>query len=275
MLRFAAIFTAAVVFGFVALGFTGISPLLEPLEQRLLFTPRGSDAGPPASAFGPRASGVEEVRLATGDGVTLHGWLKRPALRRSDGRYPLVIVYGGARKEISDFLRSAQVPAEWGWLMVNYRGFGQSGGRSSERAVIADAVRIYDWAAARPDVDTSSIVLLGRSLGSYVAVAVAAVRKARAAILLTPFDSFVALGVKRFPSLPIDWLLAGRYDPAAIAPSVSVPALFVLAENDDVTPMEHGQALARAWGGLTQTVLLRGASHYGVERRDEFWRSTP
>jgi pimeloyl-ACP methyl ester carboxylesterase len=139
--------------------------------------------------------------------------------------------------------------------------------------VVEDAKRIYDWAAARQDVDKTSIVVLGRSLGSYVAVAVAAVRHTRAAILATPFDSFVALGEKRFPLLPVNWLLSGRFDPAALAPRVLAPALFVLAEDDDITPAENGRALARAWGGNTQTVLLRGANHYGIERRDEFWRS--
>ncbi len=52
-----------------------------------------------------------------------------------------------------------------------------------------------------------------------------------------------------------------------------MPALFLLAEDDDVTPVENGRALASRWGGFTTTVLLRGASHFGIERRDDFWRS--
>ena len=68
-------------------------------------------------------------------------------------------------------------------------------------------------------------------------------------------------------------LLNGRYDSAGIAPTIKVPALFVLAESDDVTPMEHGAALARAWGGPQRTVTLAGARHYGIERRHEFWNA--
>jgi pimeloyl-ACP methyl ester carboxylesterase len=63
----------------------------------------------------------------------------------------------------------------------------------------------------------------------------------------------------------------GRYDAAALAPKIKVPALFVLAERDDVTPAARGAALAKAWGGPQHTVTLAGARHYGVERRDEFW----
>jgi pimeloyl-ACP methyl ester carboxylesterase len=54
---------------------------------------------------------------------------------------------------------------------------------------------------------------------------------------------------------------------------VSVPALFVLAEKDEITPVENGRALAQKWGGLKELVLLHGATHSGIEQRDEYWGS--
>jgi len=245
---------------------------VDSIEQRFVFDPLPVDLKL-LQAISAGTSDVEEVRIQTADGVTLHGWLKRPERLRAGERYPLVIVYGGVRREISGFVAEARGPGRWGWLMVNYRGFGLSGGLPTERAVLEDAKRVYDWAAARPDVDAANIVVLGRSLGSYVAVAVAAARQARAAILATPFDSATALGERWLPHLPLQWLIGGRFDPAALAPRISVPALFVLAEKDDVTPVENGRALARQWGGLTRTVLLPGATHSGIEAREEFWRS--
>ena len=266
---------ALVVIGILTVGvlsFPGVQPLLDPLEHKFLFSPRPGGAER-LTRVASRDSGLEEVRLATPDGVILHGWLKRPAKLRRGERYPLVIVYGGVRRELSEFAQRARAPGKWGWLLVNYRGFGLSEGVPTERSVIEDAKAIYDWAAGRPDVDRSNIVVLGHSLGSYVAVTVAAARQARAAILAMPFDSFLALAEKRYPHLPLGWLVDGRFDSAALAPAVSAPALFVLAELDDVTPVEHGRALAAAWGGRAQTVLLRGATHTGIEGRDEFWRS--
>lgn len=243
--------------------------VMESIEQRLVFDPIPVDAQMLRS-IPLLAEGVQEVHLPMPDGVVLHGWLKRPARLRPGEKYPLVIVYGGVRREISEFVE--QAPAgRWGWLMVNYRGFGLSGGVPTERAVLEDAKRVYDWAATQPDVDAGSIVVLGRSLGSYVAVTVAAARRARAAILATPFDSAVALGEKRFPLLPVRWFVGRKFDPAALAPAVSVPALFVLAENDEITPAENGRALAQKWGGLKQLVLLPGATHSGIESREEFW----
>jgi pimeloyl-ACP methyl ester carboxylesterase len=271
MRRLPAVFavSAGLLLAVAALG--GYDFLVEPLEARLLFSPWPVDRDRLQALASPRER-IEEVRLTMPDGITLHGWLKRPAVRPAQG-YPLVIVYGGVRREVSEFVRHSHAPREWGWLVVNYRGFGLSEGAPSGHAVVEDAKRIYDWAAARPDVDARNIVVLGRSLGTHVAVAVAAARQARAAILATPFDSFAALAERHLPATLADWVLAGRYDPASLAPLISVPALFVLAENDTVTPAENGRALASRWGGVTKTVLLAGAGHGGIERRDEFWRS--
>ena len=249
---------------------TGCNLILEPIEHRFLFRPWGGDPARLVS-LAARDSRVEEVWLPTPDGVTLHGWLKRPKAAQPGAKSPLVIVFGGARRETSWLIDRAESPAHWAWLFVNYRGFGLSEGEPSERAVVADARLIFDYAAARADVDATKIVLLGRSLGTYFTVALAGSRRVRGAILATPFDSIAAVGEERYPWLPVGLILNGRYDAAAIAPKVTVPALFVLAENDDVTPLENGAALARAWGGPSKTVTLAGARHYGIERRHEFW----
>jgi len=255
-----------------ALATAGCSLVLDPIEQRLLYRPWSSSPAYLAS-LASAENGVEEVRLKTADGVMLHGWLKHPRRARPVERFPLVIVFGGVRRETSWMIDRARRPDAWGWLFVNYRGYGLSEGAPSEPVVVDDARLVYDYAASRPDVDASNIVVLGRSLGSYVAVKVAATRPARAAILATPFDSLAAIGAKRYPYLPLGLLLGERYDSAAVAPSVKAPALFVFAEHDNVTPVENGAALASAWGGPYRTLTLAGARHYGIERREEFWRA--
>lgn len=251
---------------------SGCNLILEPIEHRFLFRPWGGDAARLAS-IAASDNGIEEIRLPTRDGVTLHGWLKRPRTARSGERFPLVIVFGGARRETSWLIDRAAGPEQWGWLFINYRGFGLSEGDPSERVVVADTRLIYDYAVARPDVDATKIVVLGRSLGTYFTVALASSRALRGAILATPFDSIAAVGEERYPWLPVGLILNGRYDAAVMAPKIKVPALFVLAENDDVTPMQNGVALAHAWGGPRRIVTLAGARHYGIERREEFWNA--
>jgi pimeloyl-ACP methyl ester carboxylesterase len=263
LLSTTAIAAALVVAGCVA-------PLFEPLERPLIFRPRALDQAE-ARALS-HANHIVEVRVPTTDGVMLHGWLRRPEQWLPGTPHPLVIMYGGVGQEVSEFVLRAHAGGHWGWLMINYRGFGLSGGSPSERKVLADGKRIYDWAAAQPDIDATNIVVLGRSLGSYVAIAVAAARRVRAAILATPFDSAAALGEEHFTrGLPLGWLVQGRYNPSLIAPLVSAPALFLLAEKDDVTPVKNGLALARRWGGKAKTVLLPGVGHTGLESHEEFW----
>ena len=247
-----------------------MAPLLEPFEPQLVFRPRALAEEDVKALAG--ISRIEEVRLATTDGLRLHGWLKRPERWTPGKPHRLVIVYGGVGQEISEFVSVAHARPDWGWLTINYRGFGLSEGSPSERAVLGDAKIIYDWATARPDIDAANIVVLGRSLGTYVAIAVAAARKVRAAILATPFDSAAALGEEHY-RVPLGWLVQSRYNPALMAPMVSAPALFLLAEKDEVTPVKNGLALARRWGGRVKTVLLPGAGHRGVENREEFWAS--
>lgn len=250
-----------------------VAPFIEPLEESLVFRPQPLDVQHVKALAA--AGRIEEVRLETPDGYKLHGWLKRPEHWQPGNPHPLVIVYGGVGQEVSEFVprlaTSHASAGEWGWLMINYRGFGLSQGSPSERTVLSDAKLVYDWAQARADIDGANIVVLGRSLGSYVAIAVAAARKVRAAILATPFDSAAALGEQHFYGLPVGWLVQGRYNPSLMAPGVSAPALFVLAEKDTVTPVKNGLALAKRWGGLAKTVLLAGAGHRGVEEREEYW----
>lgn len=268
LLRCRSLFATLAVAGAMIAG--GCNLILEPIEQRFLFRVRSVD---PAylNTIASRERGIEEVRLKTSDGVTLHGWLKHPVAPRPTRRFPLVIVFGGVRRETSWLIDRGDKPERWGWLFINYRGFGLSEGEPSERVLLEDAGLIYDYASARPDVDPSNIVVLGRSLGTYFSIALAKTRQLRGAILATPFDSFAALGTARYPWLPVGLILNGRYDAAAIAPKIKVPALFVIAEHDDVTPAARGAALASAWGGPQRTVTIAGARHYGIERRDEFW----
>lgn len=247
-----------------------VAPLLEPLEPQFIFRPRALDEDHARALAHARR--VEAVDVVTADGLVLRGWLRHPEHWTPGQRHPLVIVYGGIGQEISEFVAAAHASADWGWLTINYRGFGLSEGSPSERTVLDDAKRVYDWALARPDVDSANIVVLGRSLGTYVAIAVAAARKVRAAILATPFDSAAALGEEHY-RVPLAWLVQNHYNPALIAPMVSAPALFLLAEKDQVTPVKNGLALAHRWGGVVKTVLLRGVGHRGLEDRAEFWSS--
>lgn len=242
----------------------GCALLRDPLEARLLYRPWPADPERLA-AYSKSIPNVEDVTLSAEDGATLRGWLQKPAGKQT---FPLVIVFGSAVREVSSLLEQ-QKAADWGWLMVNYRGFGLSEGRPNEDLVISDAKLVYDYAVGRADVDAGRVVVLGRSIGSAVAISLASERTLAGVILGTPFTSLAEVANLRYPGISL--LVGDRYDSASRAPRVRYPALFLIAGNDQVAPPDSGERLAQVWGGEARVVRIPGASHYSAERNPEYW----
>lgn len=222
-----------------------------------------------------RYPAVEEVQLAAADGTRLHGWLVKP---QAASPAPLVIYFGGNAEEVSWMLDAVGDPVRGetpgiAWLLVNYRGYGLSEGSPSEAALVADALVLYDFATAHPAVDPQRIVAFGRSLGSGVAVALAAQRPVRAVVLVSPFDSLASVAKHHYPYLPVDWLLRHPFDSIALAPALRQPLLCFIAERDEVIPPAHSERLFAAWGGAKRKVALAGAGHNDTDGADGFWPS--
>jgi hypothetical protein len=218
-----------------------------------------------------RYPAVEEVKVAAEDGTQLHGWLVKP---QAPG--PLVIYFGGNAEEVSWMLDAVGDPVRGatpgvGWLLVNYRGYGLSEGSPSEAALVADALVLYDFAAKQSAVAAQRIVAFGRSLGSGVAVPLAAQRPVRAVVLVAPYDSVAALAKRYYPYLPVDLILKHRFDSLALAPELRQPLLCFIAERDEVIPPAHSERLFEAWGGPKRRVALKGAGHNDTDGADGFW----
>lgn len=244
-------------------------PLVAWLAQdRLIFFPRSLDDARRA-AIGRQFPAAKELFHAAADGTRLHAW-------HVPGRGPLVVYFGGNAEDVSWMLERIGDPArgetpETGWLLVDYRGYGASAGAPSEKALVADALAWFDLAATLPGVDRTRILAFGRSLGSGVAVQLAAARPLRALILASPYDSLAAVARHHYWYLPVDWMLRHRFDSAARAPALKQPLLALVAERDEVIPPERAEALVRAWGGEKRSVWLAAAGHNSVDAHPLFW----
>jgi pimeloyl-ACP methyl ester carboxylesterase len=218
----------------------------------------------------PRA---QPFALASADGPRLRGWLVSPG---SAARAPLVLYFGGNAEEVSGMLEAVGDPARGAtpgvaWLLVNYRGYGASEGAPSERALVADALALYDHARQLPGIDAARVFTFGRSLGSGVAVALAAQRPLRGVILVTPFDSLVAVAKRYYPYLPVNWMLKHRFDSLTRARKLAAPLLCLIAAGDAVIPPSHGLRLFEAWAGAKRKVVLAAAGHNDVDAAPTFW----
>ena len=241
-----------------AVGYLGVAALVWLAQESLIFYPRAVAA--PAAA--PQGWRIEQVVHATRDGTRIAGVLVLPPMERA----PLVIYFGGNAEEVTEYAGDA--PRTYGdraVLFVNYRGYGASGGRPGEAALVADGIELFDWARARGDIDGERIAVHGRSLGTGVAVQVAAARPVRCVILTSPFASALDVAREMYPWLPVSLLLRHPFDSAAHAPRLRAPALFLMGEADDLIPRRHSERLAGMWGGPKELVTFEGFGHNDLD----------
>jgi uncharacterized protein len=223
--------------------------------------------------------GVQALRIKRGD-VTIKVWALHPSAQ------PALLYFGGNGEDvganIQDFERAFPDRAIY---LVNYRGYGGSTGQPSEAALIADGEAIYDQLAAQHD----HIIVMGRSLGTGVATALAterpatersareppagaAARPVAGLVLVTPYDSIANVGAGRYPWLPVRWLIKDSYDSAARIGKVKAPVLVLVAENDDSILRPRSDALiAAAPAGLTHVVVIPSAGHNDIETFPAYW----
>jgi pimeloyl-ACP methyl ester carboxylesterase len=233
------------------------------LQGRLLFFPS------PLSPETRRALADHAIRFDH-DGVELHGWLVRN--QEPDGR-PFLIYYGGNGEELSwNVPRFTELPIA-GVLLVNYRGYGDSQGQPSSSALTADAAFIFDELVRREGLSPDEIVLMGRSLGSGVAVDLAARRPVAGLILVTPFDRLSSIASHHYPFLPVRLLMRHEMDSIGLAPEVAAPSLVILAERDRTVPPQYGRRLHEALAGRAELVTVAGADHNDLDGHREYWRA--
>jgi pimeloyl-ACP methyl ester carboxylesterase len=231
------------------------------MQDKLIFQPRPLPETE-RQAIAARHPDVADIFLQAADGTRLHAW----HFKSSPGA-PLVMYFGGNAEEVSWMLD--YVPRRDGgasWLLIDYRGYGSSDGAPSEQSLESDAAAWYDYfAAANP-----RIFAFGRSLGSGVAVHLAAERTLQGVVLIAPFDSMVQVGKRHYPLLPVDWLLRHRFDSMSLAPKLTTPLLCIVATHDEVIPAEHAQRLYDAWAGPKKLVEL-SAGHNSIDGHPDYW----
>ena len=248
----------------VVAGYVAIAVLVWALQDRMIFLPQPQGI---ATVPLPDRWSSEDVIINVADGISLYAVLVKPP----GGPAPLVIYFGGNAEDVTYLAQFADHYGGSALLLPQYRGFGRSQGRPSEAHLLADAVTFYDAMEKRADIQRSHISLHGRSLGSGVAVFLASQRTPRKVILTTPFDSLVHVGAAMYPFLPITLLLRHKFDSLARAPGMKIPALFLVAEMDQVIPSRHAKRLYDAWQGPKMWRGFPQRDHNNVSEAAGYW----
>jgi hypothetical protein len=216
------------------LAYAGVLALMYVFQRSLMYFPDPARTSPAVAGL-PQ---VEEVILKSSDGESLIAWYVPP-----QGDWPLVIYFHGNGGALN--LRAGRF--SWltadgvGLLGLSYRGYGGSSGKPTESGLLLDAMAAYDFAAAR--YPAGHIVLWGESLGTGVAVALAAERQIGGLILDAPFTSAADIGAAAFPFVPVRWFIKDAFRSDQRIARVKVPLLVLHGERDQVVPIKYGKGL--------------------------------
>ena len=249
---------------YLAILYLAIALFLWASQSRLIFfAPRGTVPDPGSFGFPGARVAVETV-----DGVTLHGWYlsPEPAAAREEPAPALLWFYGNAENVavLAPLLGTLRPPG-YAMLVLDYRGYGENGGRPNETGLYRDADAAWDYLLGRRDIDPHRIAVFGRSLGSVPALYLADTRPVAAVILDSPFTTARAMARVHYRFFP-GFLVRYDMDNLARASRLAVPLLIIHGTVDRIAPFAMGRALAVA-GRARVFYEVPGAGHNDVYER--------
>jgi len=187
--------------------------------------------------------------------------------RPAPGRKAVLYLGGNAEDVSASLPLLARAFPRHALYLPHYRGYAGSSGTPTEAALVADALLLFDKiAATHPEV-----VVIGRSLGSGVAVQVASRRQAARLVLVTPFDSLQALAAQQFPTMPVRLLLRDKYESWRYASQVKAPTLILAAGEDEIIPAASTQRLLQHFApGVASMRVIPDAGHNTISETQAY-----
>jgi len=213
------------------------------------------DETPPDPAAAPFE--VQIVTIETSDGLALESWWHPPEA----GETVVLYLHGNA-DHVGNYVRGARPLVEGGFgvLMLDYRGYGGNPGAPSDEGLIEDGRAALAWLETRGH-PPESIALYGYSLGTGVAVPLAAEFQVAAVVLAAPFASIAEMGYATYPRWFVDLLLVDRFDSILHIGAVEEPVLILHGDRDRTVPPRQSELLASTGGDNVRRVVITGAGH--------------
>jgi len=241
--------------------------LLWSLQERITFpAPRAALPDPQRVE-----AGGERIELVMRDGTRLVGWYLPPKEPGGGPAPGLLWFYGNGETigAIWPVIRDFRPPGA-ALVVVDYPGYGASGGRATEAGIYEAGALAYQALASRPGVDAKRIYVYGRSLGSAVATRTAADNPAAGLILESPFTSARDMAARTYRIFPL-FLVRLKLDNLETIRRVHCPVLVFHGTADRLVPMDMGRRVAKAAPGTQEFVMIEGAGHN--ETYDVGWQA--
>lgn len=236
--------------------YVGIVGLMYVAQRALMYFPERVRTAPADAGF-PHA---QETVLTAGDGTRLIVWQVAPKENK-----PVFLYFhgngGSLRYRVPRF--ENLIADGSGLVALSYRGYGGSGGSPSEEGLLADADTAY--AFARAQYPEAKLVVWGESLGSGVAVALAARSKVDAVILEAPYTSAADIAFSAYPFLPVGLLMKDQFRSDARIGKITAPILVMHGMRDNIIPIAYGRRLYELAPEPKQFVQLPLGEHENLD----------
>ena len=232
-------------------------------QSRMLYLPNLPGRSLDATPFNIGVA-YEDVSFVAEDGVALHGWFVPGRTER------VLLFFHGNAGNISHRLESIRQFLDLGLtvFIVDYRGYGQSEGRTSEAGLYKDGSAAWRYLTETMQVRPDNIVIFGRSLGGSVAAHLAMNVEAAGLVVESSFTSVPDIASDLYPWLPARWLSRLRHATGDYVRDVDFPVLVVHSRDDEIIPIKHGEAIYAAATEPRSLLVLRGG-HNDAFIRDE------
>lgn len=207
----------------------------------------------------------EEFFLNATDGAKLNGLY----FKRDNPKGAIIYFHGNAGDlsrwgEIVTFF----VKKEYDVIVMDYRTYGKSTGKLSEEALFNDAQLFYDYTLDK--YEEKDIIVYGRSLGAAIATHTASKNNPSKVILETPFFNLLEVAKKRFPFLPIKWLLDYKFESNKYINNISCPIIIFHGTEDTVVPYESGKKLFSIASSKKEFFTVKGGGHNNLINFKEY-----
>ena len=199
---------------------------------------------------------VRAVTLASEDGTRLSARILRSGSGSS--RWIFLLPANAGNTSTHQHWWRAVHSAGANLFTLDYRGFGDSDGTPSERGLYSDATAGYRYLVEREHVAPADIILYGHSLGSAVAIDLAARLPVAGLIVEGAMTSIPAVGQEKYPFLPVSLIATNRFDSMAKIAAVGCPKLFFHAREDRRVPFRQAEQLYELATEPKELVPLNG-----------------
>jgi len=256
----------SIILFFVA-GYLGLGLILYLMQPTFLYKPVREIIYTPAEL----GLDFEDIYFKSSDGLMLNGWYV-PA----DNAEMTVLFCHANGGNVMHRLDSISILNDLGLncFIFDYRGYGNSEGKPTEEGTYLDTEAAHTWLIVNKKIAAGNIIVVGRSLGGSIAAWLASRVQVRGLVLESSFTSYVDIGRRFYPYMPVRWFARFGYRTVDYLDTVNCPVMVIHSRNDEVVPFEFGLELYERANEPSELVEIFGSHNDGFWVSSEVYKKT-